>query len=120
MTGNGEVLAQVCEVAAEAVMAAQVACTRQLRGLAARNEDWLPWDPQMTDGLSSEAAFLLEMAEWFREEDKAGPVPVYLMSGERRGLEERLEKVRRRVEGLQVLMRTREDGQVEMRLTASL
>jgi len=111
MTGNSEVLAQVCEVAAEAVMAAQAACKRHWRPVGG------VWDPQMAEGQASEAALLLEMAELFRE-DAAGPVPlyVYLTSVERQGLEERLGKVRGRVEELLVLMRTNESGQVEMGL----
>jgi len=64
-----------------------------------------------------EATLLLELAEMFRE-DGAGPArrAPYRTSGERRDLEERLGKVRGRVEELLVLMRTREDGQVGMGL----
>jgi len=112
MTGNSEVLAQAWEVAAEAVMAAQRVSRRQVERDLTDGMDLI-----VMEGMASMAAACLEMAEQFRE-DGAGPVPTYfyLMSGERRELEERLGKVRGRVEELLVLMRTREDGQVEMGL----
>jgi len=112
MVGNGEVLAQAWEVAAEAVMAAQRVSRRQVERDLTDGMDLI-----VMEGMASMAAACLEMAEQFRE-DGEGPVPTYfyLMSGERRELEERLGKVRRRVEELLVLMRTNESGQVEMGL----